>query len=74
VATKGDEVVVAFFLSSLEAERHGLILGYRVRAFAHISKSRYGAPSSGVSLLDLGHPPNGALDVSGYREFTIKNY
>ena len=32
VTTEGDEVVVAFLLVSLEAERHGFILGYRVRA------------------------------------------
>jgi len=33
VATEGDEVVVAFLLVSLEAERYGVILGYRVRAW-----------------------------------------
>jgi hypothetical protein len=33
VATEGDEVVVAFLLVALEPERHGMILGYRVRAW-----------------------------------------
>jgi hypothetical protein len=47
VATEGDEVVVAFLLVALEAERHGLILGYRVRASARMPTSQN---------RDMGHP------------------
>ena len=32
VTTESDEMVVTFLLVSLEAQRQGLILGYRVRA------------------------------------------
>ncbi len=47
VATEGDEVVVAFLLVSLEAQRHGLILGYRVRALRECPTSQN---------RDMGHP------------------
>jgi hypothetical protein len=40
ITTEGDEVVVAFLLVTLEAERHGLILGYRVRASARMPTSQ----------------------------------
>jgi hypothetical protein len=60
VATEGDEVVVTFLLVSLEAQRHGLILEYRVRAFARMPTSQnrdMGHPIRGVRS-DVGHPSN----------------
>ncbi len=47
VATEGDEMVVALLLISLEPERHGMILEYRVRAFARMPTSQN---------RDMGHP------------------
>ena len=59
MAAEGDEVVVAFLLVALEAERHGLILGYRVRALRecpHLRIEIWGTQFWGFTL-DLGHPP-----------------
>ena len=47
VATEGNEMVVALLLISLEPERHGMILEYRVRAFARMPTSQN---------RDMGHP------------------
>src|SRR5216684_7817967 len=53
VATEGNEVVVAFLIISLEPERHGMILEYRVRALRecpHLRIEIWGTQFCGSNL------------------------
>jgi hypothetical protein len=56
VATEGDEMVVAFLLVSLEPERHGMILEYRVRALRECPHLRIEIWGTRLCLC-MGHPP-----------------